>query len=184
MKPIERSEILDYMTYTEKREEIRPDVLAAKDRRRVHLGDDLTFLFENRDTMCYQIQEMMRIEKLVREEDIQHEIDTYNEILGGDGELGCTLLIEIDDKGERDVKLRQWVKLPEHLYAKLKDGSKAYAKFDPRQLGQDRLSSVQYLKFDTQGKVPVALGSDHPDLTLESELSGDVQTALAEDLKS
>ncbi|MCF7802022.1 MAG: DUF3501 family protein [Candidatus Marinimicrobia bacterium] len=184
MKPIERSEILDYMTYTEKRDDIRPEILSAKDRRRVHLGDDLTFLFENRDTMRYQIQEMMRIEKLVREEDIQHEIDTYNEILGGYGELGCTLLIEIDDKAERDVKLRQWVKLPKHLYARLKDGSKVYAKFDERQLSQDRLSSVQYLKFDTKGNVPVALGCDHPELTLESDLSADVQVALAEDLKS
>lgn len=184
MKPIERSEILDYMTYTEKRDDIRPDVLSAKDRRRIHLGDDLTFLFENRDTMRYQIQEMMRIEKMVRDEDIQHEIDTYNEILGGDGELGCTLLIEIDDKTDRDVKLRQWVKLPEHLYAKLKDGSRVYAKFDERQLSLDRLSSVQYLKFDTGGKVPVALGSDHPDLTVETDLTADVKTAMAEDLKS
>ena len=184
MKPIQRDEILDYMTYTDQREDFRIHVLGAKDRRRIHVGDDLTFLFENRDTMRYQIQEMMRIERMVREIDIQHEIDTYNEILGGDGEFGCTLLIEIDDPDERDVKLREWIRLPKHIYAKLKDGSKVYAKFDERQLDTQRLSAVQYIKFDTHNQVPVALGSDLPELTLEADLSADVQQALAEDLKT
>lgn len=182
MKPIQRNEILDYMTYIDHRDRMRENVMAEKNRRRIHVGDDLTFLFENRDTMRYQIQEMMRIERLVREEDIEYEIETYNEVLGGDGELGCTLLIEIDDLDERNIKLKQWVGLPEHLYAKLADGKKVYAKFDGRQVDTDRLSAVQYIKFDTAGKVPVAMGTDHPDLALETELSDDQQSALKEDL--
>ncbi len=184
MQPIDRNEILDYMTYTDQRDEIRLNVLAAKDRRRIYLGGDLTFLFENRDTIRYQIQEMLRIEKIVRETDIEHEIETYNEILGGDGELGCTLLIEIDDPAERDAKLRQWLDLPRHLYAKLEDGTRAYAKFDTRQMDTGQLSAVQYIRFDVQGKTPVAMGSDFPGLALEEELTDDQRVALTEDLKS
>lgn len=182
MKPIQRTDIIDYMTYIDHRDALREKVMIEKNRRRIHVGDDLTFLFENRDTMRYQIQEMMRIERLVREEDILHEIETYNAVLGGDGELGCTLLIEIDDVDERKTKLRQWINLPHHIYARLDDGSKVYAKFDDRQVDVDRLSAVQYIKFNTAGKVPVAMGTDLPELILETELTDDQKAALSEDL--
>ena len=112
MKTVERSEILDYATYEERRAAIRDAAMQAKDERRVHVGRYLTFLFENRETIRYQIQEMMRAERMVREADIAHEIETYNELLGGGGELGCTLLIEIDDPAERAVKLGRWLGLP------------------------------------------------------------------------
>ena len=103
MKPVERKEILDYVTYEEGRDAFREKMFAVKAPRRVHIGEYLTLLFENHETMLYQIQEMIRTERMVKEADIQHEIDTYNEVLGGDGEFGCTLLIEIDDPAVRDV---------------------------------------------------------------------------------
>ena len=98
--------------------------MKAKGERRVHVGRYLTFLFENRDTIRYQVQEMMRAERMVREADIPHEIETYNELLGAGGDLGCTLLIEIDDPAERAEKLGRWLGLPQRLYAKLEDGTK------------------------------------------------------------
>jgi hypothetical protein len=182
MKPVERQEIVDYETYGETRGTFRRDVMKQKNERRIHLGNYLTFLFENRDTVRYQIQEMIRAEQIVREADIVHEIDTYNELLGGPGELGCTLLIEIDDPGERDTRLTKWLNLPKHIFVKLQNGDKAYAQFDPRQVGETRLSSVQYLKFDTKGMAPVALGTDHPELTAEVALSDSQRRALARDL--
>jgi hypothetical protein len=183
MKPVARSEIVDYATYGERREKIQRIVLEEKRRRRVHLGDNLTFLFENRDTIRYQIQEMLRIEKIVKEVEIQHEIETYNEILGGEGELGATLLIEIDDPEQRDVLLREWKTLPAHLYVKTDGDDKVYAHIDSRQVGTDRLSSVQYLKFDTKGNVPLKIGSDFPGLQLEAELSAEQRAALEQDLR-
>ena len=101
MEPLERKDILDFMTYYEQREGIRASAMAAKALRRVHLGEHLTFLFENRETIRYQVLEMVRVEQMVRESDIRHELDTYNAVLGGAGELGCTLLIEIPDEQER-----------------------------------------------------------------------------------
>ena len=179
MKQITREEILDYVTYEEQRETIRAEIIELKVPLRVHLGDYLTFLFETKETVRYQIQEMMRIEKIVKEADIQHEIDTYNKLLGEPGEVGCTLLIEIDDPAERDIKLRELLGLPEKLYLTLENGENVYASFDPAQIGEDRLSAVQYLTFKTNGKKPVAIGSEHSNLELEVDLSKAQKEALS-----
>lgn len=182
MKPVQRSEITDYVTYDEHREAERTRVMAIKAPRRIQVGPYLTFLFENRDTVRYQVQEMMRVERIVKEADIQHELDTYNELLGGPGGLGCTLLIEIESPEERAEKLKSLLDLPRHLFLKLPDGQLVRPSFDPRQVGEDRLSSVQYLKFDTQGQVPVLIGSDHPGLVVAAELTREQQEALRQDL--
>ncbi len=183
MKPVEREEIVDYQTYEDQREHVRRQVMSVKEPRRVHVGEYLTFLFENRDTVRYQVQEMMRAEKIVKEAEIRRELETYNELLGGPGVLGCTLLIEVEDPALRDVKLREWLELPRHLYVKLADGRRVQATFDPRQVGQDRVSSVQFLQFDTRGELPEALGSDLPQLTVEAALTQPQREALADDLK-
>jgi len=182
MNPVERSEIVDYATYEDLRDGFRREVLQAKALRRVHVGEHLTLLFENHTTIRYQIQEMMRAERIVRESDIRHEIDTYNELLGKDGELGCTLLIEITDPALRDEKLRQWWDLPRNVYLVLENGSRVQATFDERQRGDGRVSSVQYLKFDTGGLVPTAAGVDVAGLQEEVVLTREQQEALRADL--
>jgi len=182
MKPVTRQEILDLTAYEKARPEIQAQVLAVKAPRRVHLGDAITFLFENRDTVRYQVQEMVRAERMVKEQHIEHELETYNELLGRKGELGAVLLIEIDDPERRAVKLREWMGLPGNLYVKTISGRKVTATFDPRQVGEDRLSSVQYLKFDTGGESPVAVGADHPRLKLEVALAPEQRQALEADL--
>lgn len=184
MKPVTREEILDLTAYEKARPAIREQLLAVKAPRRVHLGDALTFLFENRDTVRYQVQEMVRAERMVRDEEIEHELETYNELLGKPGELGAALLIEIDDPAVRAVRLREWMGLPERLYVRTASGRKVRASYDARQVGEERLSSVQYLKFDTGGEVPVAVGADHPRLTAEVELTAEQRRALESDLRS
>lgn len=183
MRAVRREEILDFVTYGEQRDEVRRRILAIKKPRRIHVGDNLTFLFENHDTIRYQIQEMVLAEKIVKDAEIGHEIETYNEVGGGAGELGCVLLIEIDDPAERQVKLERWLDLPKHLYVRLAGGRRVPATYDERQVGDTRLSSVQYLKFATGGEVPVAIGADHPHLTLETVLSEEQRKALGEDLR-
>jgi len=182
MRRVTRGDIVDIATYGAGREAYRQRVLGIKAVRRLHVGPYLTFLFENTETVRYQIQEMMWAERLVKEADILHEIETYNELLGGPGELGATLLIEIESPTDRDVWLRRWLALPAHLYVRLEDGRRVSAAFDPRQIGQDRLSSVQYVKFPTQGHVPVAIGCNRPELTAETVLTDEQRRALAEDL--
>jgi hypothetical protein len=183
-RTVERGEVVDYVTYEERRGALRRSVMEAKALRRVHVGPHLTFLFENHDTMHYQVQEMMRAERMVKEADIAHEIATYNELLGGPGELGCSLLVELDDPEERQEKLTRWLDLPKHLYVKRADGTTAYARYDARQVGDTRVSSVQYLKFAVGRQAPVAVGCDHPDPELKHEttLSAEQRAALQADL--
>lgn len=182
MKKVQREDILDYVTYEEQRQTIRESAMRAKDARRIHCGEDLTFLFENTETIRYQVLEMVRAEKIVREADIRHEIDTYNELIGDAGEICATLLIEIEDIDERATKLTEWVGLPERIYLKLANGDRAFAKPDNRQNEDAKISSVQFLKFNCGAAKPVAIGVDHPKLSIEANLGEMQKAALAGDL--
>jgi hypothetical protein len=182
VKPVERSEILDYVTYSEHREAIRGNALRAKSVRRILVGEYFTFLFENHETVRYQVQEMMRIEHIVKEGDIEHELDTYNELIHPAGTVGCTLLVGIDDEKERDQKLHEWMGLNDHIYAEMPDGSLARPSWDPRQVGDTRLSSVQYLSFALGPEPPVALGVGMPGIEAETRLSDAQRDALRDDL--
>lgn len=186
MRPVQREEILDYVTYSERRDEIRRAVLAAKDLRRVSVGRYLTFLFENRDTVRYQVQEMIRAERIVKEADIRRELDTYNELLGGPGGFGVTLLVEIDEREERARLLPRWFQLPERIFLELEDGTRVAPRIDERQRDERRLSAVQFLQFDTEGRVPVALGVDWPEegLVERTLLDPSQRAALALDLQN
>ncbi len=178
---VRRDELLDWRTYADGRDAIRAEVMAVKAARRIHLGDNLTFLFENHDTMRYQVQEIMRAEQIVRESGIREELDTYNGMLGGPGQLGCALLIEIEDEAKRRPLLEAWLGLQECLYAETADGSRTYAEFDPTQVGRGRLSAVQYLSFSLESG-PLRLGSDFATLELTVDLTEDQRAALAADL--
>jgi hypothetical protein len=186
MRKVERSEVVDYVTYEERRGAVREAAMKAKAARRVHVGPHLTFLFENHETIHYQVQEMTRAERMVKEAEIVHEIETYNELLGGPGEIGATLLVELDDPAERAVKLAKWLALPKHLYVKRADGKKAYARYDERQVGDTRVSSVQYLRFEVGTQAPLAVGCDHPDPELKHEttLTAEQRAALQADLEA
>lgn len=184
MQPVRRDEIVDYVTYEEQRAVFRERVLRAKALRRYHVGPFLTFLFENRETVRYQVQEMMRIERLVKEADIAHELQTYNELVGGDGALRATLMVEIPDEAARAERLPRWLDLNRFLYLALPDGTKVRATWDPRQVGTERLSSVQYIGFQIGPQAPVAIGCDHadPELNGERTLREAERAALQADL--
>jgi len=182
MKRVVRSEVVNRREYNQVRDSFRRTVLLQKDQRRIHLGNHLTFLFENHDTVLYQIQEMIRAESIDGEKEIQHEMDTYNELIGNSGELRCTLLIEIADPADRAEMLRRWRGLPETLYLVTRSGKRISAEFDSRQVGDDRISSVQYLTFRLGDDVPDKIGSSHPEYRCEAPLSAAQAAALCTDL--
>lgn len=183
-RPVAREEIVDFATYEDGRTAFRARVLAAKTPRRVHVGEWVTLLFENALTVRYQIQEIIRAERIVRERDVRHEIDTYNELLGGPGELGVTMLVEIEDAKERATRLARWLALPESMYLRLADGTKVRPRIDERQRDGERISSVHYLRFEVRGETPVAAGCDLPELATEVRLTDEQRAALAEDLRA
>ena len=184
MRAVQRSQILDRARYERTRAFSQSAVLEIKRKRRIHVGDCLTFLFENTTTIWYQIQEMLRAERIEREADIVHELDTYNGLLGGHGQLGCVLLIEIDDPAVRDRRLREWRALPAYVYMRCEGGATVRPTVDPAQIDERRISAVQYLKFHLDDWRPISLGCDLPGLIAETTLTREQRDALNDDLRA
>ncbi len=182
MKKVIKTEILSLSDYEKIRENFRMQIMKIKDDRRIQIKPYLTFLFENHETILYQIQEMARAEQMTGDKEINHEIDTYNELIGERGELGCTLMIEIENVEERAAKLTEWLDLLPHLYLLTDKTMKIAPQYDPRQVGDTRISSVQYLKFKVGDQIPVKIGCSHPNLKTEVVLTPVQTAALCKDL--
>ena len=186
MKPVELSEIKRIAEYDVEREALRPRMMELKGRRRIRVGEHLTFLFENRDTVRYQVQEMMRIERIVKPTDIQHELDTYNELVPAKGELCATLLIDYETPAERDVHLKSLLGLDKHIWIEA-GGERSPAIFDNRQIGDTRISSVQYLKVRLTKAQMDAWGQDakivvdHPYYSMQHAFTPAERQELAQD---
>jgi hypothetical protein len=192
MKAVQRGEILPYEQYEKLRPLLRPLFIAEKDRRRLAVGEHVTLLFENAQTVWYQVQEMLRSESITAEAGIAHELDTYNELLPGPNELAATMLIEFADPAQRDENLRELIGLEDQLYLVIGD-RRQKARVDLRQISADRVSSVQFVRFGLggidaegfaalarQGRVVVEI--THPAMTVRAPIDGALAAALAQDL--
>ena len=188
MKPVELSEIKNIAEYELIRESWRPVMMAMKDRRRIRVGDHLTFLFENRETVKYQVHEMMRIERIVKPRDIEHELETYNELIPAANQLCASLLIEYETPELRAVWLTKLLGLENHVWLDVPGGPRAKAKFDDRQIASDRISSVQYIRFqltaEQTAKFPAGakIVVDHPHYAAEHAFDATQLAELAADL--
>ena len=116
MKKITMDEILNIYEYEKVRPQKVQEIIQLKKKRRVFIEPWIHLVFENRDTVWFQIQEMIRAERMVREEEIQHEIDVYNELIPDKNELSVTMFIEIPDETDRKRLLPQLVGIHDHLY--------------------------------------------------------------------
>lgn len=190
MRLLEVSDLKNIAEYEMERERWRPAIMAEKERRRIEVGEHVIFLFENRDTVRYQIQEMMRIERIVKPEAIQHEVETYNELIPLHGELSATMLIAYSSVEERAVMLRELLGLENHVWLEISGAPRVPARFDTRQIATDRISSVQYLKFQLseehmrRWKDGAKLIIDHPRYHSEHPLSNAELQELSADLNS
>lgn len=147
MKKVERSEILDLGAYEGIRDQFRARVIQKKKNRRLSVGDHMTFMFEDHDTVLLQIQEMIRTERISKDSAIKHEIDTYNDLVPGDGELSATLMIEYEDKAERAEALAKLAGIGEEVVLRIGD-REARAVFRPLPGEEtDRLPAVNYVTF-------------------------------------
>jgi hypothetical protein len=156
MKPIERAEVLGLADYEAIRERFRARVIQEKKARRVALGAHASCVFENRDTVLMQIQEMLRTERITREAAILHEIETYNELIPQAHELSATILVEIDDKETRERFLVE-AKGLERTFALVVEGERCPGKHDPSREHPERTTAVHYVKFDLTERAERAL---------------------------
>ncbi|WP_394820587.1 DUF3501 family protein [Pendulispora albinea] len=192
MKPIARNEILSLGEYEAVRPHFRARIIEEKKRRRLALGPYASCVFENRDTVLLQIQEMLRTERITREGAVLHEIETYNQLVPAPGELSATVMIEIDERATREKFLADALGIERHI-ALVVDGERFNATWDPERLLPDRASAVLYLKFPLsekavrairQGATSLELLVDHPRYQARVPLSEATTKSLAEDLEA
>jgi hypothetical protein len=198
MKPIERGEVLGLAEYEAIRDRFRARIIEEKKTRRVKLGEQASCVFENKDTMLLQIQEMLRTERITREAAVLHEIETYNELLPGAHELSATVFIEIDEKAERERFLVE-AKGLDRSFALYVDGEKCPAQHDVAREHPERTTAVHYLKFrlgdaseralrdvlekkKNPADVVVEVAAEHPRYTARAKLSPHAVASIAEDL--
>lgn len=192
-RAVTMDEVLDLVAYEKERPAIRAKMMEMKRPRRIAVGEHLTFLFENHDTVLYQVHEMMRAERMVHDDAIQHELDTYNGLLpSSPGALAVVLLVEYATAEEREEHLPNLLTLNEHLEIQVGDQPPVSPRWDAMQVGDTRISSVQYLQFldvapDEDAiaafrEGPVVLRSTHPYLSAETVLEDASRAALADDM--
>jgi hypothetical protein len=192
MKPLVLDDIAGLEEYAGLRAAYRDAVIAHKRHRRVPVGDKVTLVFEDRETVRFQVQEMLRIERTSRGQDVQHELDVYNELLPRERELTATLFVEITEQQEIRPELDRLIGIDEHVFLVLGAGETArrvHASFDPKQMEEDRISAVQYLRFQldpaeaeifADTSQPAAIEIDHPHYAVRSELTGRTRESLVQ----
>lgn len=192
MRKIHRDDVKDLVEYEKARDAIRGRLIALKRSRRIPVGDLLTFLFENRETVLFQIQEMIRTERIVEEEKIREEIEIYNQLIPGERELSATMFIEIDEPGQVRAALNrlQGIDRGEAVYFRMRD-LKVMGIFESGRSTEEKISAVHYVKFpfseaardaflDSQITVEVIV--DHPHYQARTKIDGGVRRSLIEDL--
>ena len=192
MKPLTTDDIVDIASYERERPEFRKRVIELKRHRRVQVGELVTLVFENRDTMRFQVQEIMRAERIVLEERIREEVDAYNELIPRAGQLSATLLIEITDQEHLREILDRLVGIDRGGTTFLVIGSeRVEGEYEGGRSTEVRVSAVHYVTFDltpaqvaafAPGGPPIALVVEHPNYRAEQPLAPGVRASLAEDL--
>jgi hypothetical protein len=192
VRRIVRTDIKGPGLYAPIRDDYRKRVIELKRARRVIIGDRVALVFENRFTMTMQIEEICRVENLTTDDQIQSEIDVYNELMPTETSLAATLFIELPPDADSYVALRDLVGLDEHVLLHL--GPHALrAAFEPGRSTDDKISAVQYLRFPLSAEAkaalavantPIAMEIDHPNYRHRVACSDDLRASLAADYQT
>lgn len=193
MNPLTLEDIVDLRAYERQREEFRRQVIELKKLRRVAIGPFVTVVFENLTTIRFQIQEMVRAEKMLSDEQVQTELDTYNPLLPGSGELSMTLFLELTNEAELREWLPKLVGIERAVELRLgDDGHAVTANVDPAhaaQLTRDEITaSVHYVRLvldETEREAfrrgPARIAVRHAAYSHETELTSVTRASLVAD---
>ena len=191
MKKVALEDIRGLAAYENLREKFRRRIIELKQARRVAVGDKVTLVFENRDTVIFQIQEMVRAERIVDLDKIREEIEVYNELIPEPGELSATLFLEIVDQTHLREELLKFLGIDEAVYFKVGSHS-IHARFEAGHSKEDKISAVQYVKFPFSEEARMALIEgeeaaiviDHPNYQARALIERRTRQLLMEDLNS
>ncbi len=188
-----RDDLWSLEQYAEKRSEFRAKVLEHKKNRYVNLTPNARLIFEDELTLRYQIQEMLRIEKVFEADGIQDELDAYNPLIPDGDNWKCTFMIEYDDVPERKQKLAGLIGVEDKVWMQVEGHEKVYAIADEdlERENEVKTSSVHFMRFqltpnmviDAVGGASILAGCDHENLSIAGiELTDNVRQALVNDL--
>ncbi len=193
MQKLSRSDLYSLEEYSTLRPEFRQQVMAHKKNRRVPLGDSAALYFEDRLTMQYQVQEMLRAERIFESEGIQEELDAYNPLIPDGSNLKATFMIEVADEDERRQRLAELKGIENEVWIRVDgfDPVFAIADEDLERENEEKTSSVHFMRFEltpdmvAAAKQGAALGAgiSHAACTVQLEpLPDNIRTALVVDL--
>ncbi|HZZ91093.1 MAG TPA: DUF3501 family protein [Usitatibacter sp.] len=193
MNKISRDSLMTLEAYAKSRNDFRAMVLAHKKNRIVHLGGHLTLIFEDELTIRYQVQEMLRVEKIFEEDGIQEELDAYNPLIPDGSNFKATMLIEYEDVDERKVALAKMKGVEDKVWVRVEGCARVYAIADEdlERENDEKTSSVHFLRFELTREMAAALkygvglavGVDHPAYTAAVDpLPAEIRAALTKDL--
>ena len=201
---IQLKDVLNFFEYEKVRAEMRGRVIDLKRVRRVPAGEHLSFVFENRDTVLFQVQEMCRVERITDDARVQDELDVYNVLLPGPGELSATLFIEITDKDEIQAVLDRFIGIDAGgidaggldagptVWIQVGKEFAVPAEFEVGHSDEEKgkLSAVHFVRFVFPSEAvrafansPVHLVVDHPAVRARVELPTETKAQLLEDLR-
>ena len=195
MPGISRDSLLTLEAYAKARQDFRAHVMAHKKNRKIHLGENVTLIFEDELTIRYQIQEMLRAERIFDEAGIQEELEAYDPLVPDGANWKATMMIEFPDPVERAARLRELIGIQDRVWVKVDAHDPVYAIADEdmdRQTGE-KTSSVHFLRFELNSDMIAALrqnaslsmGIDHPAYDASSgPITGPVKDSLIGDLAS
>jgi hypothetical protein len=172
---LERKDLLGLEEYAQKRDAIRQEIIAHKRARTLHIGPNLTLLFEDRDTMRYQVQEMLRAERIFEAAGIQDELDAYNPLIPDGSNWKATMLIEFDDEAKRREALAKLIGIEDKVWLRVHGHAQVFpiADEDLERETAEKTSSVHFLRFELTSSMVKVLkegelldaGVDHPEYT-------------------
>lgn len=189
MKQLTRHDIKGPALYAGFRDDLRKRIIELKKPRRISVGNLVTLVFENRHTLIFQIEEMLRAESLTTEDKIAEEIEVYQELMPTDESLSATLFIELPPDADKRAELNRLVGLDEHVILHIGEHP-IRAAFEPGRSDGERISAVQYTRYPltaeakaallTEG-TPLRLEIDHPSYQHSTDCSEATRASLAAD---
>ena len=192
MEKLNKSDLFSLEEYSINRDSFRKKVLEEKRHRKVYIGEHVALLFENKNTIQYQIQEMLRIEKIFDAEGIQEELDAYNPLIPDGSNLKAVMLIEYPNVEERKEKLKILKGIEKKIWIKVGSHNKIFAIADEDLEREDetKTSAVHYLRYefspsminDWKNDASIVMGIDHENYqSSETIISSDISSSLSAD---
>jgi len=192
MPRIEPGSLMTLESYARERAQFRAQVMAHKKDRNVPLGEHVTLLFEDELTIRYQVQEMLRVERIFEEEGIREELDAYNPLVPDGRNLKATLMVEYPDADERRRKLAELIGIEDKVWVQVGTHERVWAIADEDldRENEEKTSSVHFLRFELSDAMAralksgasLAIGVDHPRYAAAVEAGAAVRDSLARDL--